>query len=127
MDNPIFILSAVTLDPCMLLLLSLIFIDLPVPLFYLEISSMSTLVCLPLAIKRELIHPLTTTPPPPPTASSLSNMAFCAGASNNCFATVSIIETMSVADELGTSGPWEDFMRNGGVLLLALFGTLCVW
>ncbi|CAM9206800.1 unnamed protein product [Scytosiphon promiscuus] len=57
---------------------------------------------------------------------SLSNLAFCAGTSNNCFTNVSSLDVMEVSNELGTSAPWENFTRNGGVFVLALLGTLVV-
>ncbi|CAM9648937.1 unnamed protein product [Ectocarpus sp. 13 AM-2016] len=56
----------------------------------------------------------------------LSDLAFCIG-STNCGNVSTVVSTMSAVDELGTSGPWENFLTNGGLLLLALFGTLCVW
>ncbi|CAN0136992.1 unnamed protein product [Ectocarpus fasciculatus] len=56
---------------------------------------------------------------------SLSDLAFCIG-STDCGNVSTVVSTMSVVDELGTSGPWENFLTNGGLLLLALFGTLCV-
>lgn len=60
---------------------------------------------------------------------SLSNLSFCIGSddcSRNGTAFDDIVTRGSIADELGTSGPWERFLTNGGLLLLALFGTLCV-
>lgn len=57
---------------------------------------------------------------------SLSDLAFCIGRTD-CGNVSTVVSTMSAVDELGTSGPWENFLTNGGLLLLALFGTLCVW
>eukprot|EP00904_Undaria_pinnatifida_P002817 jgi/Undpi1/12536/HiC_scaffold_6.g02205.m1 len=62
-----------------------------------------------------------------PSEISMSNLAFCLGGNTSCGnATTLSSSGLSVSDELGTSGPWENFLKYGGMLFLALVGTCAV-
>lgn len=59
---------------------------------------------------------------------SLSNLAFCVGSNSSCSNATSLDTTStSVSDELSTSGPWQSFLKFGGMLFLALVGTCAIW
>lgn len=58
---------------------------------------------------------------------SLSNLAYCAGDTGGCGNSSDVVSASSVGDELGSSSPWKKFLKYGGLLLLALFGTCAVW
>ena len=60
---------------------------------------------------------------------SMSNLAFCVGGNNSSCSNASTVASAgsSVSDELGTSGPWQSFLKYGGMLFLALIGTCAVW